>query len=104
MAAEELITFDELRSKLVELEETCNIARRERERLAARKERAEQLERDRDALPEVAEAALPEDLGALSGEERNRIGLMLQLEITPLDGKYRVRGVFCTEKLLYGPS
>jgi site-specific DNA recombinase len=101
MAAESLISFDELRSRLAELEETCEVARRELEGLAARKERTEQLERDRDALLEHAAATMPEDLEELSGEERNRLYRMLRLEITPsADGSYEVRGAFCTGQLL----
>ena len=79
------------------------MARRELEALAARQERAEQLERDRDALLGHAVATVPEDLEALSGEERNRLYRMLRLEITPVeDGTRRVQGVFCTGELSSG--
>ncbi|MDP9457485.1 MAG: recombinase family protein [Actinomycetota bacterium] len=99
MAAESLITFDELRAKLADLQETSEMARRELEGIETRKERAEQLERDRDALLTFSASFVPEALESLSGEERNRIYRLLRLEITPQGDKYLVQGVFCTERL-----
>jgi hypothetical protein len=49
MAAEGLITFDELRAKLASLEEIWEMAERELEALGARRER---LERDVETLLE----------------------------------------------------
>ena len=50
MAAEGLITFDELREKLVVLEETRKSAEHELEALQGKQDRVSKLEQDRDAL------------------------------------------------------
>jgi chromosome segregation ATPase len=50
MAAEGLITFDELREKLVVLEETRKSAERALEALQGQRDRIAKLEQDRDAL------------------------------------------------------
>lgn len=59
MAAEGLITFDELRAKLAALEETRETAERELTGLKDRKERIDHMERDKDALLEQYEAITP---------------------------------------------
>ena len=53
MAAEGLITFDELRTKLAALEDTREAARRELDALAERRERLAELEGDKAALLET---------------------------------------------------
>jgi site-specific DNA recombinase len=89
-----LMTLAELGSKLEELESTRRMAEAEIAALAAHEERAEELERDRDALLELYAGAVPEALDRLDGEERNRIYRMLRLEITPqVDGILDVRGI-----------
>jgi site-specific DNA recombinase len=103
MAAEGLITFGELRERLAELEETCEVVRRELDTLAGRMERAEQLERDLEALLEQTAGVRPEDLDELTGDQRNEIYRMLRLEITPTGGDYAMRGVFRTPGLSSGP-
>jgi site-specific DNA recombinase len=103
MAAEGLITFGELRERLAELEETCEVVRRELDALAARMERAEQLERDLEALLEQTAGVRPEDLDELTGDQRNEIYRMLRLEFTPTGGDYAMRGVFRTPRLSSGP-
>jgi len=100
MAAEGLITFSELRERLAELEDTCEVVRRELDALAGRVERAEQLERDKEALLEQTAGVSPEDLDALSGNERNEIYRMLRLEITPSGEGFAITGVFRTDGLL----
>jgi hypothetical protein len=65
--------------------------------------RAEQLERDLEALLEQTAGVQPEDLDALAWDQRNEIYRMLRLEITPADGDYAMRGVFRAPGLLYGP-
>jgi len=52
MAAEGLITFDELREQLTTLEEAREAAKRELEAVGKRRERVEQLEGDKEALLE----------------------------------------------------
>ncbi|HLL56899.1 MAG TPA: recombinase zinc beta ribbon domain-containing protein [Rubrobacteraceae bacterium] len=103
MAAEGLITFGELRERLAELEETCEVVRRELDALAGRMERAEQLERDLEALLEQTAGVRPEDLDELTGNQRNEIYMMLRLEIKPTGGDYAMRGVFRTPGLSSGP-
>ena len=81
MAAEGLITFDELRAKLAVLEETRETAQRELEALDNRREKIEELEHDRDALLESYVSLVPEALNALTSEERHRIYKMLRLRV-----------------------
>ena len=50
MAAEELITFEELRERLSELEETRKTAQSELEAISLRQQRLEELQRDADDL------------------------------------------------------
>lgn len=50
MAAGDLITLDELRARLAELEETRGIAERELAAVRGQEERVRDMERDRDAL------------------------------------------------------
>ncbi len=100
MAAEGLITFDELRAKLEGLAETRETAERELEALRDRQEEAEQLERDRDALLASWTDAAPEDLDALTSEQRNELYHRLHLEITPREDGYEVKGPFCTSEPL----
>ena len=52
LAAKGLLTYEELGEKLAALEETRATARRELEALKGRRERLEDLKRDRDALLE----------------------------------------------------
>ena len=81
MAAEGLITFDELREKLIALEENRETARRELEALDRRQERIEDLERDRDALLDSLVAVSPDALEALASEERLNLYQMLGLRV-----------------------
>jgi hypothetical protein len=60
MAAEGLITLEELRAKLANLEKTRKTAEREFEALKNRSERIGQLERDRDALLSEYAGAIPQ--------------------------------------------
>ena len=88
------MTLPELGSKLEELESTRRMAEAEIAALVAQEERVEKLERDRDALLEFYVGAVPEALDRLDGEERNRVYLMLRLEITPREnGSLDVRGI-----------
>ena len=80
MAAEGLITFDELRAKLTALEETRETARRELEALDRRQEKIEELERDRDTLLDSLVAVAPDALDALMPEERLQVYKILGLQ------------------------
>jgi site-specific DNA recombinase len=81
MAAEGLISFDELRAKLSAIEETHKTARHELEILSRRRERIEELERDKNALLESYVGMIPEALDVLTPEERYRVYKMLRLRV-----------------------
>jgi len=96
MAAEDLLTFEELRAKLAELQGRREAIERELEHLRNRKEHVEELEKDRDALLESLAKMIPAGLNTLSGLERNKIYRMLHLTVTPASEGYEVSGAFCT--------
>jgi site-specific DNA recombinase len=115
MAAGELITFDELRTKLAEFDEVRNTATRELEALRGHKERVAQLEQDRDALLDFLEEIAPEALANRTPEERHQVYKILQLKVTiSPDSPAEVNGVFdttasssapmCTENSRRGPG
>src|SRR5215207_1833266 len=81
MAAEGLITFDELRSKLEEAEQTRGRAQVELEALDRRRENIEELEKDKDAVMESYAGMVPEELDDLTSEERHQIYKMLRLQV-----------------------
>jgi hypothetical protein len=100
MAAEGLITFDELRAKLAALEETRTTAQRELEALAGRRERLADFERDRDTLLEHYATMVPEALEELTAEERHQVYKMLRLEVyIHPDGDLEIRGVLSQDVL-----
>jgi site-specific DNA recombinase len=95
MAAEGLITFDELRTKLAALEETKQLARRELDGLQDKRERLQELERDKTALLEHYAGMVPDGLDELSPEERHRVYKMLGLKVTVQpSGVLEVSGTF----------
>ena len=81
LAAGEIISREELKAKLAQLEEAREIAERELEALRMRQERFEELERDKDALLEHYAALAPEALHSLAPEERHQLYKMLQLKV-----------------------
>ena len=81
MAARGLITFEELEEKLEQLEETRATAERELAALEGRRERVEQLKRDRDVLLESYARMVPTALASLSPEERHGVYKMLKLRV-----------------------
>jgi len=101
MAAERHITFQELGSKLHELEGARKSVERELEALRDRWDAITQLERDRDTLLEHYARLVPEALAELSGEERHQIYRMLCLEVYVIsNGDLEIRGVL-SEDVLY---
>jgi site-specific DNA recombinase len=82
MAAEGLITFDELRAKLVTLDETRATARRELRALESRREQLAELERDWDAIMERYVVMVPEALDNLTPEERHHVYGLLKLGVS----------------------
>ncbi len=81
MAAEGLITFDELRIKLAALEDTREAARRELDALADRRERLAELEGDKAALLETYSEKASEGLDYFTPEERHQAYKKLRLAI-----------------------
>jgi hypothetical protein len=81
MAAEGLITFDELGAKLEVLEEERERARRELEALEDHRSRLRGLERDKDAFLDHYAGLLPEAIDDLAPEERHHVYKMLKLRV-----------------------
>jgi site-specific DNA recombinase len=86
MAAEGLLSFEELRAKLYSLDKSRTVAEEQLEHLRVRYERIEALEHDRDALLASLEGAVPELLDRLSSEGRNRVYKMLNLKVEAIPG------------------
>jgi hypothetical protein len=93
------MTLTELGAKLRELEATRRVAQAQLEHLLAHKERADELQQDRDALLESYATMMPDALDDLSGEERNRLYGMLRLGVTPASEGLEVSGALCTSEL-----
>jgi site-specific DNA recombinase len=101
MAAENLITFEELRARLVELEETRKTAERELAALRSHEEYVLGLERDRDAMLDSLEAVAPEALDSLTPEQRNQWYRLLRLTAEVMkDGTLMVSWAGATGELL----
>jgi site-specific DNA recombinase len=95
MAAEGLITLDELKVKLAGLEELRETARWELDALSRRREKIEELERDKDALLETYVGMVPEALDSLTPKEHHFVYKMLRLRVALRpDAPAEVSGVF----------
>ena len=87
MAAKCLMTLDDLSARLDQIENTRATALRELGAIEDRRERVQELERDREALLEAYAGAAPEILEGLEPAERHRVYRMLRLEVLiGLDG------------------
>jgi hypothetical protein len=101
MAAEGLITFEELGARLGATAESRETAERELAELEGRRGRLEQLESDRDAIMEHYAGMVLEALEDLTGEERYQVYRMLRLRVTirpdgGLDAEGVLREPVCT--------
>ena len=95
MASDDLISFDELRSRLSELDSTRATAEKELEALRNYEERLAGLEKNRDALLASLMTMVPEALGTLTSEERRQVYKMLNLQVSAyLDGSLEITGAF----------
>jgi len=95
MAAEGLITLDELKVKLAGLEELRETARWELDALSCRREKIEELERDKDALLETYVGMVPAALDSLTPEEHHYVYKMLRLRVALRpDAPPEVSGMF----------
>jgi site-specific DNA recombinase len=95
VAAEGLINFDELRTKLATLQETCETARRELAALEECLNRLKDLENDAATLLETYASMVPKALGCLETEERNHVYKMVRLKVSAYHGgTLEVNGTF----------
>jgi hypothetical protein len=95
MAAEGLITLDELRGKLAELDDLRTTAERELRAIESRRDSLHQLERDRDSLMQHYANMAPEALDSLIPEERHQLYKILRLRITAAANRtLMVEGMF----------
>ena len=93
MAAEDLISFDELRARIAELAETRITAERELMALRNRQEQIQQLEQEKETLLEDYARLLPKALDGLDAPERHRVYKMLRVEAAiATDGTLEVSG------------
>jgi hypothetical protein len=79
MAAEDLITFDEPRARLAELDDIRSLAERELRALRNHEELVCKLEADRATLLESLVGVAQDALDSLMGEERHHVYRMLKL-------------------------
>jgi DNA repair exonuclease SbcCD ATPase subunit len=93
MAAEGLIDFEELRTRLAALEDTRKTAEQALRALQRRTKHLVQLERDKDSLLESYAGLLPEAIDALGSEERHRVYRMMGMEVhLAPDGSFELSG------------
>ena len=91
MAAADLISFDELRTRLLDLDETRQNAERELAIIGTHKERVAALEADRNALLTSLMDIAPIALDSLTPEERRRFYKLLGLRVIAYpDGQLEV--------------
>jgi site-specific DNA recombinase len=97
LAADGIMSREELKAKLAQLDETRRTAERELEALRVRRERLEEMQRDKDALLAHYAALAPEALDALTPEERHRLYGMLRLTVTSSpDGVIELTGALAS--------
>jgi hypothetical protein len=98
MAAEGLISFDELKAKLAELKETREGAKHEVNRLERSRERIAQLELGKEELLKSYAEMVPDGLDTFTPEERHhQVYRRLRLRVLAYpDGKLEANGAFGT--------
>ena len=95
MAANDLITFDELRARLTELDHARSVAERELEALRNHRERIVGLATDRHTLLDSLVGVVPDALDSLTPEEHHHVYKLLRLRVTVnSDGTLEVTGAF----------
>ena len=103
LAAKGLLTYAELGEKHSAVEETRATARRELRVLTDRRNRLEDLRRDRNAVLEAYANVTAEAPEGLSPEERNKLYKILRLRVVVRDdGTSEVSGVFCGDLKISG--
>src|SRR5215207_3463910 len=78
---EGVLSLEDLKARLADIEELENTARRELRSLKGRQERIAELERDRDALLREYARRTPEALNSLTSEQRHQVYKMLRLKV-----------------------
>ena len=81
LALDGLLTREELRAKLSELDEAREAIEKELEAYAQRAKRLKTLEQDRDATLATFVESMPKELDRLAPEERHRVYKMLRLRV-----------------------
>ena len=97
LAVEGLLSHDELRAKLAVLDETRETARRELDLLEGRREKLAELETGRDALLDHLESVAPEQLGALTPEERHQVYKVLGLQVIAREDGNHQASIVCID-------
>ena len=99
LALDGLLTREELRAKLSELDEAREAIEKEIEAYAQRAEMLKTLEQDRDATLAAFVESMPEELDRLAPEERHRIYKMLRLRIdVEGEGRTKISGALTGSK------
>lgn len=102
MAAEGLMSLSELKDKLTQLNEEREAAEEALEALKLQRDRFEALERDAEALLTSYAGMVPEKLGDLYPEERQRVYRMLRLKVSVcVDGGTKISGVLVPKENFY---
>ena len=97
--AEGLMTREELRAKLVRLDETVKLAETEIETLMNHEEGLRKLQRDGEELMERYSRLVPQELEDLSSAERRHVHQLLRIEVwVPKEGEIRLRLPFAPEE------
>ncbi len=78
-----LMSLEELRSRLEELDASSREAEAGMVALRRSKDRAEESRRNKEAALASLSEIVPDELDGLTGEERNTVYRMLQLQVTP---------------------
>jgi len=105
--AEDLMTREELRTKLTKLDETVGLAEAEIDKLKGHEKAIRELQKSGEELLEHYTKLVPEELEDLSAAERRHVHQLLQIEVwVPYEGEIRIRlpfvpdrSGFCSEKL-----
>jgi site-specific DNA recombinase len=105
MAAEGLITFDELRVKLKSVEETRQVARHELAALEERRARLVDLERDKATLLEIYSEKVSKGLDHFTPEDRHDAYKKLRLSVlVHPGGDLEVTGILSLSKMTVYPG
>src|SRR5919202_6218576 len=97
--AEGLMTREELRTKVAELDEAMRLAEGEIEKLRCHEERIRTIEEAGEELIERYAKLVPEELQNLSPAERRRIYQTLQVAISvPKEGEIRIKLPFLPDE------